>query len=160
MMQRTSVGGFPRHVQWTCLGKIFHGFEVSSSVLFFPDMFIEHVWENFWYHGGPRRGVHFPDMFIKTTKKKLYPHFFQMGVVWVMVCLCVRISKKTLFHKVKLPFFGLGVRVYPKFLQYWFGFGLNFENLGVWIRFFSPTFCKKWKCLCRRPQQNHFSFFI
>ena len=60
-----SAGTFPRHVQWTCLGKIFHGCEVSSSVLLFPDMFIEHVWENFWYHGGPQRGVHFPDMFIK-----------------------------------------------------------------------------------------------
>ena len=31
----------------TCLGKIFHDFEVPSNVFIFPDMFIEHAWEKF-----------------------------------------------------------------------------------------------------------------
>ena len=52
-------------------------------------------------------------------------------MVWVMVCLGVWSSNTTLFHDEKLAFFGLGVRVYPKFLQYCFGFSLNFEILGV-----------------------------
>ena len=34
----------------------------------------EHAWEKFWHQGGPRRGVHFPDMFIKNAD--FFSHFF------------------------------------------------------------------------------------
>ena len=172
-----SVGGFPRHVQWTCLGNIFHGFEVPSSVLFFPDMFIEHVWETFWYHGGTQRGVHFPDMFIKNTKKNSTPFFFLMGVVRVMVGLGVWSSNTTLFHDEKLAFFGLEVRIYPKFLDC-FGFSLNFEILGFWRpprsdsggpggdgtrslhQVFYPHFLKKMEMSLPTTSKNPFSMFF
>ena len=39
-------------------------------------MFLEHVWEKFWHHGGPQRGVHFPDMFIKNTNFYYLIFFF------------------------------------------------------------------------------------
>ena len=89
----------------------------------------------------------------------LYPHFFQMAVVWVMVCLGVRSSKTTLFHYQKLEF-GLGVRVYLKFKIFvWVhskfresgGFGTSREAIAAGpratvtascIRCFTPTFCK------------------
>ena len=39
------IKNFPRHVQWTCLGKIKRLMGPRNHEIFFPDMFIEHVWE-------------------------------------------------------------------------------------------------------------------
>ena len=40
------IKNFPRHVQWTCLGKIKRLMGPRNHEIYFPDMFIEHVWEN------------------------------------------------------------------------------------------------------------------
>ena len=50
------ITNFPRHVQWTCLGKIKRLMGPRNHEIFFPDMFIEHVWENHLHcdFGGPK----------------------------------------------------------------------------------------------------------
>ena len=40
-----SYQNFPRHIQWTCLGRIKCLMGPRNHEIFFPDMFIEHVWE-------------------------------------------------------------------------------------------------------------------
>ena len=143
---------FPRHVHWTCLGKFL-----------IP-----------W--GSPEGGT-FPRHVHQKHQKNFYPVFFLMGVVWVMVGLGVWSSNTTLFHDEKLAFFGLGVRIYPKFLDC-FGFSLNFEILGFWRpprsdsggpggdgtrslhQVFYPHFLKKMEMSLPTTSKNPFSMFF
>ena len=126
---------------------------------------------------GVPRGGYISQTCSSKTPKKILPRFFLMGVVWVMVGLGVWSSNTTLFHDEKLAFFGLGVRIYPKFLDC-FGFSLNFEILGFWRpprsdsggpggdgtrslhQVFYPHFLKKMEMSLPTTSKNPFSMFF
>ena len=157
---------------------MFSGCSVSASRGNFPDMFNEQVWKKYFIvvrshqtfffsqtcslnksgkifdtmgvRGG---GVHFPDMFIKNIDF-FKPIFFQMGGVWVVVCIGVGSPKASLFQNEKLKSFGLGVWGSSNFFQFCLGFGLNFGTLGV-----LASALKRRRPACGRRWSQHASGF-
>ena len=63
-------------------------------------------------------------------KDQLFFPKFQMGGLWVVVCLGVRVPKTSLIHDEKFAFFGLRVRGSPKIFTIIQGFGLIIEVLA------------------------------